>query len=274
MTGGEQFEERQTIAESVEVASQLVELWRANPPEALTVLDRSASRALSTLAHVDHAANLADAISTLVTRNMLVQAVPLLRLTMECAVTAAWFAVTPNSGRAAGLEGAKERLKLARGLARLSGADASDVIEDLEQNVRDESEAYSAEAHKFEQRALSLAGMDWLYVGYRELSGYSHAGTPLMDHYLRPAERTADAPLGVTYSPENEFAVAEQVFQLHPLLMHLALTAWDTIAVEHPMRDSLREVAETLGVSPTIQRRISRREAAASRLAMRQGHSR
>jgi hypothetical protein len=257
----------------MEFASELVALWLKNQPTHLPVLDRKdIGRSIAVLAHVEHAVKCNQAIKALCSQGLLVQAVPLIRLTMECAVSAAWFAVTPDSGRSAGYEGARQRLNLAQSLSKLSGSNIESVVNDLRENQRELEEFISAEARKFEARAQALAGIDWVYAGYRQLSELAHAGTPLMDHYLRPAAITPTAPLGVEYSTEYEFKQAPILFSFQPVLLHLALLSWDTISEVHPMRARLRAMAKTAEIPVEIERRKTRRQESAKRATARREH--
>ncbi|GEM_PF-3688954 len=52
----------------------------------------------------EHAVALTNSIMLLAEHDMLIQAAPLIRLTMECGITAAWFSVVPNAVNAANRE--------------------------------------------------------------------------------------------------------------------------------------------------------------------------
>lgn len=258
MSDGHQNERTPTIDESVEVLRELLESWDSKPPTVeVPILEGSPSRAVSILSQAEHAVGLTRAVIVLCEAGMNVQAVPLVRLTMECAVTAAWLSVTPGSAESANLEGARQRRKLLFDMERLSTVPSDGSLDSVDEIIDRFAPSDSAEARKFEERCRSLAGGDWLYPYYRLLSGYSHGGTLLMDHYIQEAGVTDAAPLGWVYVADAPFEHAEITTGLQVVLLHLALTAWTSVAVGHPMRTDLAEIAERTGISMEIGRRKS-----------------
>jgi hypothetical protein len=163
--------------------------------------------------------------------------------------------VTPGAAESANLEGARQRRKLLFDMERLSKAPSDDSLDSVDEIIERFAAADSAEARKFEERCRSLAGGDWLYPYYRLLSGYSHSGTLLMDHYIQEAVVTDAAPLGWAYAADAPFEHAEITTGLQVVLLHLALTAWNSVVVGHPMKARLVEIAERTGLSIEIARR-------------------
>jgi len=245
----------------------MVALWRSNPPSTLEELVRDGSmRYAGVVSHIDHVANLVDAIAVLESQQMLVQCAPLIRTLMESAVTAAWFAATPGSWDAASLDGIRQRLKLARDVDSEQGIPTSPETEDLEQGEKDLVEFFSTEAETFLGRVQSLQGMGTVYVGYRVLSGYTHAGTPLMDHYLRQDD---SAKFGLQYSADFEFADADKCFWSIPPMVHLAVSAWDSIDPDARYRSELEAITRLTSINSPVTRRKTERQQRAERLADR-----
>jgi hypothetical protein len=199
---------------------------------------------------------LAEAALILVEHGMLVQAVPLIRLTVECGITAAWWSVTPHSGEAANHEAARLRLAMVTDMAKLAGpvaaVDAEESIADVRKMVAELKAYESVEASKFIDRVGSLAGANWVYAYYRLLSAYSHAGALLLDHYLEPAPNTR---LGWAYKTDPAFEHAETLLALQPIALLLAMKASDDLTIGHPRRGRLNEISTRMGTDAVIRRR-------------------
>ena len=246
-----------SIELSSEFLRKLVALWKdaAGENREVQVLDGSPTRAVSALAHADHAVALTEAVLLLAEHAMLVQAVPLVRLTVECGVTAAWWSVTPRSGEAANHEAARLRLAMVTDMAKLAGpvaaADAQESIADVRKMVAELKDDESLEAGKFIDRVGSLAGANWVYAYYRLLSAFSHAGALLLDHYVELAPNTR---LGWAYKTDPVFEHAETLLALQPIALLLAMKASDDLTVGHPRRVRLNEIATRMGTEAVIRR--------------------
>jgi hypothetical protein len=247
-----------SLESSTEILRELVAVWKDALGEnrELRVLDGSPTRAVSALAHADHAVALSEAALLLADHGMLVQAVPLVRLSVECGITAAWWSVTPHSGEAANHEAARQRLAMVTDMAKLAGpvaaADAEESIADVRKMVAELKAYETVEAGKFIDRVGSLAGANWVYAYYRLLSAYSHAGALLLDNYLEPAPNTQ---LGWAYKPDPVFEHAETLLALQPIALLLAMKASDDLTIGHPRRDRLNEIATHMGTDAVIRRR-------------------
>jgi len=236
---------------------ELVALWRdsAGEDREVQVLDGSPIRAVSALAHADHAVALTEAVLLLAEHGMLVQAVPLVRLTVECGISAAWWSVTPHSGEAANHEAARLRLALVTDMAKLAGpvaaADAQESIADVRKMVAELKAYESLEAGKFVDRVGSLAGANWVYAYYRLLSAFSHAGALLLDHYVQLAPNTS---LGWAYKTDPVFEHVETLLALQPIALLLGMKAADDLTIGHPRRTPLDEIATRMGTEAVIRR--------------------
>jgi hypothetical protein len=255
-----------TMDESVAILERLVAVWRdpATTPTAVPVLDGSAGRGMLTLGQAEHAVGLTDAILVLVKVGMFVQAAPLVRLTLECAITAAWFAVTPGSGDAASKDFANSRENLViamEDLADPAGRVARQKVRDAARVAAKASgaelrrDALDGEASRFEQRCNALVGGEWAYPYYRLLSEYSHGGAGLLEHYGRDIEPSPANPLGLEYDPTREFEYAAVELGAQATSLIIALQAWDDIVPSHPMRTALAEIAAEMGAVVNLARR-------------------
>ena len=263
-----------SINDSVSMLKRLLDLWRDPALIAFTVpiLESRVERGIFALGEAEHAAGMTDAILLLVEKEMFVQTAPLVRLTLECAVTGAWFAVTPGSGTAGTKDAARARAVLdiamedladpagrvarerTRSVAKSQGTTKSKVS-----GEKSSTSKVDGEASHFEQRAESLAGGDWFYPYYRLLSEYSHGGAALLEHYGRPVDAVPSNPLGLEYDPKREWELAAIAMGVQAVALITALKAWDDLAPEHPMRDRLDSIAEEMGTTVILNRKVERR---------------
>ncbi len=242
-----------TVDGAVAVMRDLLALWR-NPGETrnIAILDRSATRGVSTLAHADHAASLAEATIVLIEHGMVIQAVPLARLTLECGVTAAWWSVTPNSGAAANREAARQRRNMIADLAGLVGKSPEAESAEAAAMMKELADFDSVEARNFIDRAGALVGTEWVYPYYRLMSAYSHAGALLVDHYT---PNDPDSELGWAYRDGGEFDHARATFAIQAIALWLAMRAADDLDPRHPRRARLDEIAASAHMNMTVERR-------------------
>ena len=88
--------------QSVDVLRQLLLIWDEVPETEVPVLeDGDWERGVSARVQVEHAVGLTRAVLVLADAGLLIQSVPLVRMTMECAVTAVWLTIASRSGKAA-----------------------------------------------------------------------------------------------------------------------------------------------------------------------------
>lgn len=205
------------------------------------------SRAYYTLSQAHHAVRLADAVLVLYEAGLPAQASPLIRQTMECAVTAAWLSATPGSADAFAFEGMAQRRKLGLGLAKVANIPVEETfVPDLTKLAEEFAPSESEEARNFLRRTEALAGSNWLYPFYRHLSGYSHSGSAILDLYFHPED--------VRWDENKPFEWGRMTIGIEVMMLHLAIRAWDDLCVGHPMRQRLDEIAERHGMSTTIRR--------------------
>lgn len=229
--------------------------WKARPSAlGIRALDGSTHRSLMITVLARHAITLNDAVATLAGERMFISAAPLVRGTLESAVTAAWMVVTRHSLEALAEEQARQRTALGRDATKLAhwiglgepGREPTEAEADLIERWQ-QFRSYAAKS--FEQRCLAFPSAPWLYADYRWLSQFVHPGTALLDVYVRQTGRSGP-PKGnqVSLDPAN-FANSAFVLELQVLALHLALTAADAVAEGSPSRDLLTDVGNEFGVT-------------------------
>lgn len=241
-----------TIEESRDRIDRLLaDGWMKGEPTVFPLLDGTPLRGMSIYANVDHATRLTKAVLALADRELYLELVPLIRMTLECAVTAAWYSVTPHSGDAALQEGTRQRRALINAVELATQDSFEDSLRRLDADLSELDAFKSSEARQFEQRCRSLQGGDWLYVIYRELSGFSHAGALLLDHYIQPAEET---PLGFEYVGDSNRVRAASDLATQVFVIHLALSAWDLVVPNAARSATLAAVAADASFASEIRR--------------------
>ena len=179
---------------------------------------------------------------------MHLQSEPLVRLTMECAVTAAWLSVTPNAGNAARHEDARSRLVTMRAIFGDPERVDQDLLDEATRSLEQLRPHESGAARHFEQKCKSLAGGDTLYSFYRILSGYSHAGVSLTELYLKKENESPANPYGIALLEKPDFLGSEASLVHQVAMLAMAMKAWDNITATHPMEAELDSIAGDFGI--------------------------
>lgn len=228
------------------ILAELIELWDKRgatafefKPDLLHI-----SNGLMIFPLVNHTARLSKGVLIGVQAGLDAELVPLVRLSMECALTAAWLAVTQKGGEALTHEGARQRRAALEGM-QVFGYETEAELEEA-RDVLDRLEA-SAEGKHFEQRCESLVGGKGLYLTYRAASAYSHAGMALSDHYLAPVPKSADAPLGLAMHSNAKLPTIEEWIGVQAAMLLLAQAACDRARAKPRYKTQLQKYAKRLG---------------------------
>lgn len=243
-----------TIAESIEGLRDLVQIW--NDDEGLVavpLIEESLLTGAAIRALAEHAVALTNSIVLLAEHDMMVQAAPLIRLTMECGITAAWFSVAPNAGNAARHEDARQRRLILESMFQDAGLGDEKMLAEANELVQGLTKHESAAARKFEQRCNQMASGKNLYIHYRILSQVSHAGIGLLEHYLLDVDRNSKNPIGLAFVKKANYATAEVSLGYQVSMLCLTLTAWDNISKDRSYSSRLQSVADRFGCSRNIQ---------------------
>jgi hypothetical protein len=246
-----------SIEASLRLLQELLDLWQDNYPTTLPVFEERPIRGFSALSHVDHASKLTESVIALATSEMFVQLVPLVRMTLECAVTAAWFATASGSGDAALHEGTRLRRALVVDTSKYLGTNPAAALASLDAAKAELGDVDPTEAKYFERRCKSMEGGESLYISYRRLSEYSHAGSLLLDYYLQESEVSEANPLGFEYTPDNDPEVGRSAVALDGWLVHIALTAWNTIVPVAAVTEALERIATEQGFTSVVRRKTT-----------------
>lgn len=239
-----------TIEESSNAIRELIALWRdqnSGGTIEIPFVEGLPLAGVTIFIMTQHSVAISESVLLLTAADKFLEAVPLIRLTMECAVTAAWLSVTPNAGNAARHEEARNRLATINSIFedpdRLDEALLVDVVSEVTQLAEHKSEA----ARNFEKRCKSLAGGDKIYALYRILSGFSHAGIGLTDLYLARVPETSTNPYGLTLLDKANYPSPDASLVHQVGMLALSMKALDNIAPSHPNRQALDKIAKDFG---------------------------
>lgn len=233
--------------QSVSVLRQLVQIWDEVPETVVPILeDGDWERGVSARIQVEHAVGLTRAVLVLAEAGLLIQSVPLVRMTMECAVTAVWLTIAPGSGKAAYLKATIDFKNLNLALLKIENQNVGDDpdIKEIDAAVKLLEVFRQKEAESFRERCESIDSGAWLYAYYRLFSKLSHGGANLNDEYLVKIDRSESSPLGLAFKDEQSFALWPVTLGFQVTMLFNSLHAWDRISGTHPRKTSLAIMSE------------------------------
>lgn len=201
----------------------------------------------------EHAIALTRSVLLLAEHEMLLQAVPLIRLTLECGITAAWVSVTPNAVGGMSYGSAIEERKLIRDMIMLNVPVSDESISLINAKVEGLSR-YKSTSSNYKERSRSFAGGELLYLPYRNLSKVSHAGEGIINQYLNVNDEFAESEkrFALVTSPKYEWA--EQALGSQVISLILILTAWDDLTKDKPWGAKIQDMADRFQITRTIRR--------------------
>lgn len=204
-----------------------------------------------TFAH--HAVRLSRAVLALHQAGHDLEAMPLIRQTLECAMNAAWLLVTEGGGAALSAVDKKSRRVMFREVTELGLADLSEVLRRIEEEEARNEETVSR-TRSFEERCRAIEGGPQIYAMWRTVSLYSHATSSVADVYLESVPVADDAPMGVAMLLTADWDQSETWLRVQALMLLLAQIAADDALAKPMHRTQLSRARRRLGVSWQIRR--------------------
>lgn len=227
----------------------LCDLWdNAAPGTILYRGDLDAARAVAIRTHAHHAVRVSRAVLQLSHTTTGIELVPLVRLVMECAVTAAWLLLTPGSGQALIRDGASQRLKALNAITRM-GQEVGPSREQAESALAQLEDAEGPRSFAFEQRCLRLEGGERLYLTYRAFSAESHSGMGIADFYSLAVEQS---PIGLAFNPEASSSVRTPTMGIAGCMLLLAINADENARAKPTHTTQIEKAAKRLGIGTRI----------------------
>ena len=239
--------------ESINASIDFESIWPLDSAMvSIPIIEGRQATGIATYLLARHAVETNRAIRKLFELGMELQAVPLMRVVMESAVTAAWMTITENAGAASLYFVADQRLKALNALQNLSDSNVNSDSEwkSLKESLKNEA---SSAADNFIQRCESLEGGEGIYAIYRLLSGFSHPNLGLLESYSKPAAE----PDGKFSFTDSHLQDQDETFlAFNVCMLALALSAWG----KYEETGKLALQVKTLGERFGIRTRISKRQ--------------
>jgi hypothetical protein len=201
---------------------------------------------------VQHVVNLSRGIVTLYRAGQAWEAIPSMRVALECAVTAAWCAVAPDQTGGVVLHGAKERKQLLKAVAQF-GIDTSTEVTRMEETIDRFLPDGTAAAEVFLERTREVTGGETFYTSYRTISRLIHPGTELADFYTEPDDNPANHfEVRLLAAPAFDADDAHSWLGHHACMMVIALRAAESRLVKPRHRSQIERWAKKLGGIPEV----------------------
>jgi hypothetical protein len=201
-----------------------------------------------------HTTRLSKTICDLSRTDDMLVAVPLIRLCIDNAMTAAWLAVDQQAAEALIHEGLRQRKNAVDGLVK-AGAEGFDA--DELKKAADELDRFEprklAEGQHVEPRMKAIKNGQQSYSLYRIASSFSHAGMTLADSYLQAIPASADAPLGLALAPDNKLDHVEAWLGTTASMLTLAMSAYNMIDADGRQKSQVDRAAKQIGMGTKIE---------------------
>ncbi|BAS11828.1 hypothetical protein AHiyo8_01310 [Arthrobacter sp. Hiyo8] len=171
----------------------------------------------------------------------MLHALPLIRLMVENAMTAIWLYLEPSNARAIIKEGFRQRRAAFENLVETEaeGFDRSDIDE-----INGILETLDIELPPFEQRCRQIVGGLEVYIHWRLLSTYSHAGMGLGDLYL---EEIAEPP-GLAFAPDAKLQGHESWLGTALCMLLAAMKVCNLIDGKGSLKSQIEQAERKIGV--------------------------
>jgi len=227
--------------------------WSTDGSVDMPVLDGGIATGFIHLAWAHHVVRLSEAVVVLYDKRMYLQAVPLVRQTLETAISAFWLAhVTEGGDRAyaAYLLGRRTMLREMRDLGMPTG----DVLSETDREIAD-LETVHGDLNKYKMpslwdRARTFQGGRDLYVHYRNLSQFAHPTFWLADGYAHPVDG-AELKFGLAATSRYDQAPMAMAYQLISVCHTLGI--WATIPHQASGYEPLLEQLDRIGTAHEFQ---------------------
>ena len=233
-------------------------MWHAHDGgAAIPLIDGTSLPGVAIHVQVEHIAELTTSVLELLRHHIYLSTAPLIRLSMECAVNAAWWAREPTGVRAAMHQAARQSSLLVRAVRRLSPGAFRDT-KHLDAVLADFAQFASDEARVFERRCKAIPGGEWIYPYYRLLSQGSHGGPPLLEEYMEPIPPTDENPAGISLVQRPHYRHLEIALGTQVIMFALAIAAWDSVLPSHPDEQALYQLGDRLGFGDMLRQATGR----------------
>jgi hypothetical protein len=202
--------------------------------------------------HAAHVAELSEGVETLYRAGQDFAALPLIRASIESAMTAAYLLAAPDKTHAFVRGGVGSRLVVLRKL-KARGVDVDDALAQAQLTFDSLAEYASEQARQIRMRFEALDGGEEMYITYRIASGLCHPGEMLAEEYtVQTDDKTHnDLGIGMLGHAKNDTPLPWLGTQIAMLV--LAQTAADRMLVKRAHKTQLDNAAKWLGMGNVIR---------------------
>lgn len=191
-----------------------------------------------------HTLRLGRVVLDLYEQGLRLEAMPLVRVAFESAITASWMADSREATHAFHNEEFRQRRNLANTMARSANEVFVEGAKEFKYlDAEDLETAANPQARNFERLCESLVGGRSAYGIYRAMSAYTHPSVMLADHYVVAHE---NSEVKVRLRNEPEQIDHDSWLYLTVASMMWAARALDVMQEDSPNRSYLRGVARRL----------------------------
>ena len=230
----------------------LLILWDDAPPQARMPRERDygPDHVLTVLGLAAHAHRMGHAVAQLVDAGFTIETAPMVRSIYEYGLTAQWMAQYGGNALLGVLtEEVRQRAAAAALIENLPSVrdrpGAEEVLHGLRENLGVPGTEAKHGARSFQELCRDL-DEESLYLAYRALSGYVHAGPTTAAFY----REVGDEP-GLQLTPREVEHDTTWLFHTCTGLVWAARAA-DLLDMQRPRRQPLRRAARTLGIPPEL----------------------
>jgi len=242
----------QSRERSVGLLTDMVAFWDAQDSKvAVPIFDGGVLTGVAIQAQVEHATRLTEAVLLLVRGGLFIQIAPLVRMAMECGVSAAWWTLNPTNLKGSLEEAARLKSALMKGMGNLVG-EPNATHPDWGSIGQKFAGFSSGQAKSLEQRCRALAGGESLYSYYRLLSESSHGGVAIVDEYVHSIPVSNEWPHGVAFIRHAPYKYLDEVLKVNAIVLGLAFRAWDDFSIGQPNSAKIDAFAELMGAEIVV----------------------
>jgi hypothetical protein len=243
---GQSSSDNLTVGSMTQLATELIDTWDAKTHA--SVKRSTLARDVMVFSYAMHAHNLARAYLNLAERGEWMVAYPTLRACYEMGVSAQWVFATPGAVEISLSEAERHRKNLinsALDAQSLSAEEAAERLKQVEKEMKKYEEAKKRGLPtRFEGVCKDFKG-PFIYMMYRMLSHYTHAGPAVVDIYTKADEAGNIKEFGDPGDTESEHRGA-----MHQLCTSLvwAGRAADALGGVRGRRSQLRKAGKFLAI--------------------------
>ncbi|WP_422387547.1 DUF5677 domain-containing protein [Arthrobacter sulfonylureivorans] len=210
--------------------------------------ERQVALVLGLTAHTMETARLVQDLAA--REGLSVTTMPLVRASLESAVTAVWIAQVEDAAEAFGHQHAKQEILLFDQFRATGDPTWTHLLEAMEPRSYDFGATTSHhQAKHFHSRCQDLQGGMTIYALYRALSGWSHASVRVADEFLLHTNRRDDGNTTFALRPKASPFEGQDTWMFVSALSALwASRAVNYLTRDHARRSLLRRAARELGV--------------------------